>query len=216
MLTEDDALARARTLAAAPGRRLLGITGPPGAGKSTLAERVVADLGERARLVGMDAFHLAGAELVRLGRQDRKGAIDTFDAAGFVALLRRLRAADEPVVYAPEFRRAIEEPIGSAVAVPREVSLVVTEGNYLLAAEGAWAGVGPLLHECWYVTVPEEERLRRLIERHVAFGKPPDFAREWALGTDQRNAELIEATRARADAIVIAGPLSPGPAPPPG
>src|SRR4051812_9561838 len=148
MVIEDDAalIARARALAARGGRRILGIAGPPGGGKSTVARAVVAALGDAARLVPMDGFHLAQAELVRLGRRDRMGAPDTFDAAGYAALLRRLRSG-EPVVYAPEFRREIEEPIAGAIAVPREIPLVVTEGNYLLL----WPEIYPLLDETWYV-----------------------------------------------------------------
>ena len=204
-LSVDEALARAREHAAGGRRRLVGITGPPGGGKSTLAERIVADVGERARLVRMDGFHLAQAELERLGREDRKGAVDTFDAGGYVALLGRLRAATEELVYAPEFRREIEEPIAGAVPVPRDVPLVVTEGNYLLVDDGGWERVRPLLDEVWYVITEEETRLRRLIQRHIDFGKAPDAARAWSLGTDQRNAELIEATRGRADALVRVG-----------
>ena len=138
-------------------RRILGIAGPPGGGKSTVARAVVAELGELARLVPMDGFHLAQAELVRLGRRDRMGAPDTFDAAGYAALLERLRG-DEPVVYAPEFRREIEEPIAGAIAVPRATPLVVTEGNYLLLGDGDWALVRPLLDEAWYVETDEELR----------------------------------------------------------
>ena len=195
-------MARARTLAAG-GRRLLGVTGPPGAGKSTIAAQVVSALGpEVARLVPMDGFHLAQAELERLGRADRKGAADTFDAAGFVSLLSRLRAADEAIVYAPEFRREIEEPIACALAVPREVPLIVTEGNYLLVADGHWARVRPLLDEAWFVETDEDLRRERLIARHVAFGKDPEYARAWSLGTDERNAALVASTRSRADLIV--------------
>jgi pantothenate kinase len=153
----------------------------------------------------MDAFHLAQAELVRLGRQDRKGALDTFDGAGYVALLRRLRDNAEDVVYAPEFRREIEEPINAAVAVPRDVPLVITEGNYLLVDEGPWAAVRGLLDETWYVVQDEDTRLRLLIDRHIAFGKAPDFAREWVMRSDQRNAELVAATRRRADALIRVG-----------
>jgi pantothenate kinase len=202
-LSIPDALARAQRLARSGRRVLLGIAGPPGGGKSTLAQMVVANLGERARLVGMDGFHLAQAELARLGRQDRKGAIDTFDVAGYVALLRRLRDPTEDVVYAPDFRREIEEPVASAVPVAGDVPLVVTEGNYLLAEQGDWVRVRDLLDDVWYVTTPEETRLRWLIERHVAYGKTRDAARAWALGSDQRNAELVEATKGRADAIVV-------------
>jgi pantothenate kinase len=202
MLSITEALARARRHAAAGERRVIGLAGPPGGGKSTLAERIATDLGDAARRVGMDGFHLAQAELERLGRADRKGAVDTFDAEGYVALLKRLRERTEAVVYAPEFRRDIEEPIAGAVPVPREVPLVVTEGNYLLVNEGPWADVSPLLDEVWYVTTDEQTRLRWLIQRHIDHGRPPDAARAWALGTDQRNARLIEATRDRADAIV--------------
>jgi pantothenate kinase len=205
MMSTAEAIERARALAARGRRTILGIAGPPGGGKSTLAEAIADDLGDRARLVGMDGFHLAQAELVRLGRQDRKGALDTFDGAGYVALLRRLRDAAEDVVYAPEFRREIEEPINAAVAVPRTVPLVITEGNYLLVDEGPWAEVRGLLDEAWYVIQDEETRLRLLIERHIAFGKTPDFAREWVLRSDQRNAELVQATQARADALVRVG-----------
>ena len=140
----DTLVERARALAATGERRILGIAGPPGGGKSTVSRAVVAELGELARLVPMDGFHLAQAELVRLGRRDRMGAPDTFDAAGYAALLARLRG-DEPVVYAPEFRREIEEPIAGAIAVPRTTPLVVTEGNYLLlwdSSRRCWTRAG--------------------------------------------------------------------------
>jgi pantothenate kinase len=201
-LTIDEAIASARRHADSGQRRLLGITGPPGGGKSTLAERIAEAVGERARLVRMDGFHLAQAELVRLGREDRKGAVDTFDAAGYVSLLRRLRDATEEVVYAPEFRREIEEPIAGAIAVPPETSLVVTEGNYLLADQEGWRPVRDLLDEVWFLEVDEQVRLARLAARHRAFGRPPAEAVARARGTDQRNAELIAATRQRADLIV--------------
>jgi pantothenate kinase len=188
---------RARALAAAGERRILGIAGPPGGGKSTVARAIVAELGERARLVPMDGFHLAQPELVRLGRRDRMGAPDTFDASGYAALLERLRG-DEPVVYAPEFRREIEEPIAGSIAVPSHVPLVVTEGNYLLL----WEAIPPLLDETWYVQTDEELRVQRLIQRHIQFGKTPEYARAWVMRSDERNAELVAATAAAADVLV--------------
>jgi pantothenate kinase len=198
----DIALHRAGALAAAGGRRLLGIAGAPGAGKSTLAQQVMDALGPAAVYVPMDGFHLANSELARLERSDRKGASDTFDALGFVNLLARLRRADETVVYAPAFERRIEEPIAGAIAVPAQVPLVVTEGNYLLLADGGWSGVRPLLDESWYVETDEQLRLQRLIARHVAFGKPPAAGRAWALGSDQVNADLVASTRHLADYVV--------------
>jgi pantothenate kinase len=197
----DAALARARALVAAGRRSILGIAGPPGGGKSTLAEMVVTALADQAALVPMDGFHLAQPELVRLGRRDRMGAPDTFDAAGYVALLGRLRANADAVVYAPAFRREIEEPIAGAIAVPPEVPLVVTEGNYLLL----WDEVRALLDEAWYVEMEEATRLEWLIARHVQFGKTPEEAEAWVMRSDQRNAETVAATRDRADLIVRLG-----------
>lgn len=197
-----DPVGRARRLCVPAERRLLGITGPPGAGKSWLTAELVAALAPAAVAVGMDGFHLANAELVRLGRRDRKGAADTFDAAGYVALLRRLREPADGVVYAPEFRREIEEAVVGAVPVPPDTLLVVTEGNYLLVDTGPWAAVRPLLDEVWYLEPDEDVRIDRLIRRHVAYGKSEPAAREWALGSDGRNAALIRATRDRADLVV--------------
>jgi pantothenate kinase len=182
---------------------VLGIAGAPGGGKSTIARALVDALGpDTARLVPMDGFHLAQAELERLGRADRKGAPDTFDASGFAALLRRLRAVEDAVVYAPEFRREIEEPVACALPVPREVPLVVTEGNYLLVGDEAWGSVRALLDEAWFVETDQERRVEWLIARHVAFGKAPEHAREWVLRSDERNAALVATTQGMADLIV--------------
>jgi pantothenate kinase len=203
MVTEVDTLiARAREFGRRERRTILGIAGPPGGGKSTLAQTVVAAVGSAAVLVPMDGFHLAQAELVRLGRRDRMGAPDTFDALGYIALLRRLRDRTEEVVYAPEFRREIEEPIAGAIAVPRATPLVVTEGNYLLVPNEPWAGVRPHLDECWYADLDEATRLRWLIRRHIDYGKTPEAAHEWVHRSDQANSAVVAATRNQADVVV--------------
>ncbi|MEH0108651.1 nucleoside/nucleotide kinase family protein [Tersicoccus sp. MR15.9] len=198
------------------GRRLLlGLTGAPGAGKSTLAERLV----DRARaahgpaaavVVPMDGFHLANALLIDRGSRDRKGAPDTFDDAGFAALLVRVREqgdleagrGDGRTVYAPRFDREHDESIGSAVSVPTACPVVVVEGNYLLVADGAWPDAARCLDEVWHLTLPETQRHERLIARHVAHGMDHDAARAWALGPDEANAVLIEAAGTRADVVV--------------
>jgi pantothenate kinase len=198
----DQLVADARALLRPGGRLLLGLAGAPGAGKSTLAEVLVGALAGDAMLVGLDGFHLADDELARLGRHERKGAVDTFDAAGYVHLLRRLRARDEPVVYAPRFDRSLEESIGSAVPVPAEVPLIVTEGNYLLLDEGPWAAVRALLDAVWFVDPGEDVRLARLVARHEHFGRSPEQARERSYGSDQHNADLIASSRVRADRVI--------------
>jgi pantothenate kinase len=192
---------RASALAGAGGRALLGLTGPPGAGKSTLAQALVDALAERAALVPMDGFHLADPELERLGRRDRKGAPDTFDAAGYVHLLRRLRDREDAVVYAPVFVREQEQAVAGALAVPREVPLVVTEGNYLLADDG-FSAVRGLLDETWFVDVDPVLRRKRLVARHVHHGRTPEQAEQWVASSDDANARLVDATRERADLVV--------------
>ncbi|MFD4901722.1 nucleoside/nucleotide kinase family protein [Streptomyces sp. NPDC058411] len=193
---------RARGLADAGGRRILGIAGAPGAGKSTLAARITERLDGRAVLVPMDGFHLAGAELERLGRAGRKGAPDTFDAAGYAALLRRLRDPGPDPVYAPAFDRALEEPVAGSVCVAPDIPLVVTEGNYLLLDEGPWAPVRGLLDEVWFLDADPGLRVSRLVDRHVRFGKPRPYAERWVAGSDERNARLVERHRDRADLVV--------------
>ena len=191
-------------LAAGP-RRLLGVVGPPGAGKSTLAALMAEAMGERAQAVPMDGYHLAQMELERLGRTQRKGAPDTFDAAGYAALLRRLR--DQPAhetVYAPDFRRAIEEPVAGALPVFPHTPLVITEGNYLLLDDDpAWAPVADLLDEVWYLHVDAALRLERLTARHMQFGRSREQALAWIEQTDEPNARRIEASAARASRTVV-------------
>ncbi|MEH0935637.1 nucleoside/nucleotide kinase family protein [Micromonospora psammae] len=204
----DELVARARALADAGPRQLLGITGPPGAGKSTLAERLVAAVGPAARLVPMDGFHLAQAELVRLGRADRKGAVDTFDANGYVSLLRRLRRLEPTAVYAPLFRRDLEEPIAGAIEVPPSVRLVVTEGNYLLLTDPPWDEVRSLLNEAWFLDLDAQRRLHRLVARHEAYGRSPEAAVAWAHGSDEVNAAVVAGSAGRADLVVrLSDPL---------
>ncbi|MFD6755702.1 nucleoside/nucleotide kinase family protein [Micromonospora gifhornensis] len=210
VLPVEELLARARTLADAGPRQLLGITGAPGAGKSTLAAQVVAALGPAARLVPMDGFHLAQAELHRLGRAARKGAVDTFDANGYVSLLRRLKRKEPTSVWAPEFRRDLEEPIAGAIEVPPEVRLVVTEGNYLLVPQWPWDEVRSLLHEAWFLDLDAELRHRRLVDRHVAYGRSTEEAQAWALGSDEVNAALVTGTADRADLVVRLAEPPPG------
>lgn len=190
-------------------RVVVGIVGAPGSGKSTLSALVVEQLRSgpdavAVALVPMDGYHLAQHVIDVAGTAAIKGAPVTFDGAGYVVLLRRLvTPPPDETVYAPEFRRAIEEPIAGAVAVGPEIEVVITEGNYLLVDEPPWAAVASLLTETWYLDVPEELRLERLVSRHIAFGRTPEVAKiRSTTGTDGRNAETVLATRSRADVLI--------------
>ncbi len=186
-------------------RAVLGVTGPPGSGKSTLAEHLaaaVAELGVAVVRVPMDGFHLADDELVRLGRRDRKGAIDTFDVDGYAALLRRARTVRARTVYAPDFDRRLHQPVAGAIPVEPPVRLVITEGNYLLSPDPAWHAVRGLLDEIWYCELASDQRVRRLVARHERFGKAPDAARAWVAHVDEPNAGAIAAWRGSADLVV--------------
>jgi pantothenate kinase len=195
-------LERARSLPGRDGRAVLGIAGPPGAGKSTLAAELVAALGPAAAWVPMDGFHLADAALDRLGLRSRKGAPETFDGWGYLALLRRLAAETDHTVYAPDFERDLEQPLAGSIAVDPAVRLVVTEGNYLLVDEEPWTLVRQALTEVWYVETPDPVRLQRLVARHVAFGKQPAAARAWVESVDEPNARLVARGRTAADLVV--------------
>jgi pantothenate kinase len=186
----------------ATGRRcVLGIVGAPGSGKSTIAQAIKAQCGEQVQVLPMDGFHLANSELERLGRRSRKGAPDTFDAAGYVSLLGRIKhqQAGDDLIYAPEFRRELEEGIAGAIAVPAATPLIVTEGNYLLLDDAPWNQVRQVLDEVWYVDVSDDLRRARLVARHMRFGRSEQEARDWVVHTDEPNALRIAQTRQRSD-----------------
>lgn len=195
---------RVRRLARAhPGRRVvIGIVGPPGAGKSTVAGQLAERLGDEAGVLPMDGFHLAQRELERLGRADRKGAPDTFDVDGYVSALARVRADTAATVYVPEFDRGLEEPIACALPFGPDVRLVLTEGNYLLHDAGGWEQVRALLDECWYLDVDDSVRVGRLVARHIRHGRPEAAARAWVEQVDERNTALVARGRERADVLV--------------
>jgi pantothenate kinase len=207
-----------------PGRRfLVGVTGAPASGKSTLAADLAHALGPRAAFVPMDGFHLSNEVLLSHGLLDVKGAPETFDALGYLHLLKRLQDREQ-LVYAPRFVREVEESFAGSLEVTPEVDVVVTEGNYLLLDAPHWEDVRTLLDLRWYLDLPEHERLERLVTRHEAFGRTREQALERAHGSDQRNSDLITTTRDHADRVLRAptttvvtcsAPPDPGPDPGP-
>ncbi len=184
-----------------PAVRILGICGAPGAGKSTLAAQIAAEHG--AAVVPMDGFHLADAELARRGLLTRKGAPETFDAEGYAVLLGRIRES-EGHVLAPAFDRRIEQAVAGSIPVP-PTGLVITEGSYLLLDEPRWRAVHALLDVVWHLEADDAARRRRLVARHVEFGKTPAAARAWVERVDDPNAALVATAAHRADLVVGGG-----------
>ena len=206
-----DLLARdAIALASDSARAILGVAGSPGAGKSTLVDELL----DRIRALNgddwvahipMDGFHLADAQLDRIGALARKGAPETFDAAGYAHLLERVRREVDEPVYVPGFDRVLEQPLAAALVVLPSARLVVTEGNYLLLDDPHWERARRAMDAVWFVASEETMRVERLVARHIQFGKSPHEARAWVATTDQRNSELVAATVGRADRLIVNG-----------
>ena len=202
-ITRAELLELAAEIRASKRRRLIGLTGPPGSGKSSLAAHLAGSLRPSPPVVPMDGFHLAQAVIDQKGLGDVKGSPETFDSWGFVKLLERLaNPADDGVVYAPKFDRSIEEPIAGAIAVRPADGLVIVEGNYLLLDEPPWAQIRPSLDLCAYLEIEDAIRMRRLVDRHVRYGKSRLEAEGFVHSSDEKNAQLVEATRNRADCVV--------------
>jgi pantothenate kinase len=183
-----------------PAARIIGIVGPPGSGKTTVAQDLPAHLTVPHCVVSMDGFHYPQDTLRAMGRRDRMGAPDTFDTQALAELLAGVRERTEPMVF-PEFDRTIEEPIPGSITVMPNHELIILEGNYLLVDDADWSPIGQLLDLSIYVDIPEDVRLSRLTKRHVDFGKSLRAATEWVTRVDQANARAIEATKGRASAL---------------
>jgi pantothenate kinase len=210
MATADLLTRDAIALADESSRAILGIAGSPGAGKSSLVDLLVARIravkgADWVAHVPMDGFHLADAQLDRIGARARKGAPDTFDADGYAHLLERVKRETDVPVYVPGFDRTLEQPLAAALVVLPSARLVITEGNYLLLDDPVWARARRALDAVWFVVGEENERIDRLVARHIEFGKTPDEARAWVANIDQRNAVLVSSTEGWADRVIVNG-----------
>ena len=197
----DEVITRAKSLITGE-RKIVGLIGKPGAGKSTLSAKLIEHLGAQAAILNMDGYHLSNLALRELGRADRKGAPDTFDALGFTAILKRVKNQVDQDIYFPVFDRSIEESIAAQGVITPEVKLVITEGNYLLHNKDNWGGVKELLDESWFIEVDDQIRIGRLVNRHHKFGKSKADAHSWATGSDENNARIVAQTRELADVII--------------
>jgi pantothenate kinase len=189
------------------GRSMVGLTGAPGAGKSTLARHLVAEVNRAAgpgtaAYVPMDGFHLSNVQLDRLGLRRRKGSPPSFDVHGYVALLKRLAADRFQDIYVPDFDRTLDEPVAARHLVTPGTRLVITEGNYLAADAPGWSTVRTLLRELWYLETGDELRAVRLVDRQLAIGRDPHAARAWVTDNDQPNGEYVKLGRDRCTRIL--------------
>ncbi|MFI8022231.1 hypothetical protein ACIF2R_25095, partial [Serratia marcescens] len=184
------------------GRTLLGLTGAPAAGKSTLARYLVSEVNRAegpgtAAYAPLDGFHLSNPQLDRLGLRHRKGAPLTFDVRGYLALLERLVTDRFHDIYVPDFDRTLDEPVAARHLVTPSTRLVVTEGNYLAAAEPGWSEARALLGELWYLEAADEIRTDRLIRRHQESGQDRRSAEARVTANDQPNGEYVKSSRTR-------------------
>lgn len=173
-------------------RRLVALAGAPASGKSTLAEHLAKQLnkkGCKAQVVPMDGFHLHNPTLVERRLLNRKGAPETFDARGFVHLVRRLGGEDE--VYYPIFDRRRDIAIAGGGFIDDACHTVIIEGNYLLYDAPIWRELNALWDLSIRLDVPIDTLKSRLVDRWLAHGLSLEQAKARADENDLINVRTI-------------------------
>ncbi|MFK0162869.1 nucleoside triphosphate hydrolase [Rhizobium sp. NPDC090279] len=185
-------------------RIMVAIAGPPGAGKSTLADNVVTALkakGESAEVLPMDGFHMDNAVLIEKGLLKRKGVPESFDVRAFLDIVRAVRAADQEVLV-PVFDRSRELAIASARVVSPDHRFIVVEGNYLLFSQGKWAELEGMFDYSIMLAPPMEVLEERLWARWRGYDLDEEAAHAKVYGNDLPNGRLILENRRKADVTI--------------
>ena len=189
----------------ATARSLTAVVGAPGAGKSTLAEALVAKLNEEvadsAAVLPMDGYHCDDLVLVPRGLRPRKGSPETFDVAGFYHMLQRLKRNDEAEIAVPVFDRDLEIARAGARLIPRSVRHLIVEGNYLLLDRPGWSRLSSLFDTTIMIAVPEAILRQRLVARWQAYGLPPDEITAKVEANDLPNGRLVVSGSVQAEFI---------------
>ncbi|KAK7245406.1 hypothetical protein RIF29_40250 [Crotalaria pallida] len=202
-------------------KHLVGLAGPPGAGKSTLAHEVARRINklwpekassldsqvqppEVAIVIPMDGFHLYRSELDAMENPGeahaRRGAPWTFNPSRLLMCLKNLRTNGS--VYVPSFDHGVGDPVEDDIFVNLQHKVVIVEGNYLLLEYGIWKEISSLFDERWFIDIDIDKAMQRVLKRHISTGKPPDIAKQRVENNDRINAELVMKSKKNADLII--------------
>jgi pantothenate kinase len=185
-------------------RFIVGIAGPPGSGKTTLADnlcKTIIDRGESAVVVPMDGYHFDDIVLNKRGHRSRKGAYYTFDATGFLHLIKRIKS-NEPDIAIPVFDRTIELSRAAADVIDGSTRFILVEGLYLLLKREPWSALKPLFDVSVFLDVPKAELERRLTQRILHHGHDEAYAKNWIASNDMLNADEVISNSAVADITI--------------
>ncbi|SDZ49751.1 Phosphoribulokinase / Uridine kinase family protein [Jannaschia faecimaris] len=184
------------------GRRLVAVSGPPASGKSTITEDLATALtskGRTAQVVPMDGFHLDNATLDKMGLRARKGAPETFDAAGLLDLVKAVRAGG--AVPFPTFDRSLDATVPNGGTFDADIA--VFEGNYLLLDEEPWRALHPHWDASIALDVPEDVLRARLIDRWVTHGMTTEDGLARAEANDLPNARRVLRGSIAPDYVIV-------------